>query len=219
MIMKKTYLLVMVAVALAICSCTKVEVMRVQGEVLAVKEVPKTAGSFMLPITVAGEEGLIWKVRPISKWLHADERWTENAYNVVVNYDSNESSMTSRNFARVGYLAVETLDQFVVDTVVVKQRGLTPSLKLMDVVAEANETKCEIPFNSNLTDECRPNMKFEALDSWVESIKYLGNGTHLEVVFSENNAVERSTEIKVVFTDAWGDDHETKCLLTQKGLE
>lgn len=218
--MNKTYLLVIVAAVLMFFGCTKVEVLEVQGVQLVEKEVPVTAGSFMLPVTVGGETKLAWKLRPLNNWLHVDNAdWNFNSKNVSIRYDSNESSMNVRNFARVGYLVLETYDEFEVDTIVVKQRGLTPSLKLADVVAEANVAKCEIPFNSNLTDECRPNMKFEAAEAWVESIEYLGNGTHLEVVFSENNAVERSTEIKAVFTDAWGDDHEAKCVLTQKGLE
>ena len=129
--MKKTYLLVIVAALFAAFSCTKVEVIDVQGEVIAVKEVPVTSGSFMLPITVTGESKLVWKVRPIHDWLHVDDaEWKQNAYNVIVRYDSNESSMNTRNFARVGHLVVETYDGFVADTVVVKQRGLTPSMKL-----------------------------------------------------------------------------------------
>jgi hypothetical protein len=217
--MKKTYLLVIMAAVMAICSCTKVEVIDVQGEVLAVKEVPVTAGTFQLPITVSGEEKLVWKARPVQDWLHVDDsEWKQNAYNVLVRYDSNESTATTRNFARVGQVVIETYDGFVADTIIVKQRGLTPSMKLSNVTVEASEVACEIPFNSNLTDACRPAMTFAANADWVESIEYMSNGTHLAVKFSANGAEERSANITVTFTDAWGVVSSTECVLTQKSF-
>ena len=219
-IMKKTYLLVIMAALFVMSSCTKVEYIKVTGRVLAEKEVPVQAGSFQLPITVNGEQKLVWKVRPVHNWLHVDDaEWKQNAYNVFVRYDSNESSMNNRNFARVGHLVVETYDGFVADTIVVKQRGITPSMKLSDVTIEASETKCLIPFNTNLTDACRPSISLSADQNWVESVVYLGNGQELEVTLAANDAAERSAHIKVLFVDAWGDPYEAECVLTQKGLE
>ena len=46
-IMNKTYLLSIIAAVLIMVGCTKVEVKNVQGEILAIKEVPATAGEFM----------------------------------------------------------------------------------------------------------------------------------------------------------------------------
>ena len=217
--MKKTYLLVIMAALFMISSCTKVEYIKVTGRVLAVKEVPVQAGTFQLPITV-NEDKLVWKVRPVHNWLHVDDaEWKQNAYNVFVRYDSNESSMNNRNFARVGHLVVETYDGFVADTIVVKQRGITPEMKLSDVTIEASETKCLIPFNTNLTDSCRPGITVSADENWVEGVEYLANGKELEVSLSANGGAERSTHVKVVFVDAWGEKHEAECVLTQKGLE
>ena len=217
--MKKTYLLVIMAALFLISSCTKVEYIKVTGRVLAVKEVPVQAGTFQLPITV-NENKLVWKVRPVHSWLHVDDaEWKQNAYNVFVRYDSNESSMNNRNFARVGHLVIETYDGFVADTVVVKQRGITPELKLSDVAIEASETKCLIPFNTNLTDACRPGITLSADVNWVEKIEYLSNGKELEVILAANGGAERSAHVKVVFVDAWGDAHEAECVLTQNGLE
>lgn len=218
-IMKKTYLLVIMAAMFVMSSCTKVEYIQVTGRVLAEKEVPVQAGTFQLPITV-NENKLVWKVRPINEWLHVDDgEWKQNAYNVFVRYDSNESSMNSRNFARVGHLVIETYDGFVADTVVVKQRGITPEMKLSDVTVEASETKCLIPFNTNLIDSCRPSITLSANENWVQGVEYLANGKELEVSFAANGGAERSAYIKVVFVDAWGDKHEAECVLTQKGLE
>lgn len=218
--MKKTYLLVIMAAVFAICSCTKVEYIEVTGQVLAVKEVPVAAGSFQLPITVENTNRLVWKVRPIHSWLHVDDSdWKQNAYNVTVRYDSNESSMNSRNFARVGHLVIETYDGFVADTVVVKQRGITPSMKLENVTVEALETKCLIPFNTNLTDACRPGITFSADADWVSGIEYLGNGKELEVGFTANDGIKRTANVTVLFVDAWGDEYKAECVLTQKGLE
>ena len=218
-IMKKTYLLVIMAAMFIMSSCTKVEYIQVTGRVLAEKEVPVQAGTFQLPITV-NENKLVWKVRPVHNWLHVDDaEWKQNAYNVFVRYDSNESSMNSRNFARVGHLVVETYDGFVADTIVVKQRGITPSMKLSDVTVEATETKCLIPFNTNLVDSCRPGITLSANENWVYGVEYLANGKELEGTLAANDGAERSAHVKVVFVDAWGDAHEAECVLTQKGLE
>ena len=217
--MKKTYLLSILVVVLAMFACTKVEVIDVQGEVLATKIVPKQEGSFQLPITVNGESRLIWRARPVSDWLHvADQNWKQNAYNLTVNYDSNESSMYSRKFARVGYVVVETYDSFVVDTIVVKQHGLTPFMELADTEVDGSETECEITLNSNLIDSCRPGMAFTADENWVKSIEYLACGTHLLVKFSANDGDERSANITVSFTDALGNTTTETCVLTQKAM-
>ena len=218
--MNKTYLLSIFVAALFMFGCTKVEVKDVQGEVLAVKKVPKTAGEFQLPVVVKGEPKLYWKARPASDWLHvADQNWKQNAYNLTVNYDSNESSAYVRNFARVGYVVIETYDGFVSDTIVVMQRGITPSMHLESKTVEASETECEIAFNSNLTDACRPGMAFTANENWVKSIEYLSCGTHLLVKLDANGGEERQATIKVSFTDAWGETTNAECLLTQQKAE
>lgn len=215
--MNKTYLLSIMVAVLLMFGCTKVEVMEKKGEVIAVKKVPKTAGEFQLPITVKGNPRLVWKARPISNWLHiADQNWKSNAYNLTVSYDSNESSMYTRNFARVGYIVVDTYDGFVSDTIVVMQRGITPYMSLASKSVEASETECKIEFNSNLTDECRPRMTFKANANWVHSIVYLGNGTHLLVKFAANDGEERQATISVSFTDACGETTNAECVLTQQ---
>ena len=218
--MNKTYLLVLATALLVLGSCTKVEVMEVQGEQLVEKVVPAEAGSFMLPVVSNEKEKFAWKLRSLSDWLHVDNsvlksEWNFNNQNVRINYDSNQSTTNNRNFARVGYLVLETYDMFEVDTIVVKQRGLTPSMKLSDVTVAADVEKYELPFNTNLTDQCRPGLTFSADKDWVKGITYLGNGTHLEVLFSENKGAERATEIEVVFTDAIGGVYTAKCVLTQ----
>ena len=215
-IMKKTSLLSIFVAVLAMFSCTKVEVIDVQGEVLAVKTVPKTAGQFQLPITVKNNPRLVWKARPVDNWLHvSDPSWKQNAYHLTVNYDSNESSMYDRNFARVGHVVIETYDGFVADTIVVKQRGITPFMQLADTTVEATETECEISFNSNLTDACRPGMTFTSDVDWVESIEYLSCGTHLLVKFAANEGETRQANINVSFTDACGETSNATCVLTQ----
>lgn len=218
-IMKRAYLLPLIIAIMAICSCTKVEVLEVTGGVIAEKEVPETAGEFFLPVTIPGAEKLVWRARAVSDWLHVmDSDWKQNSYNVSIAYDSNESTIYTRNFARVGHLVVESYDGFTVDTVLVKQRGITPFMKLEDTVVEASQTECEITFDSNLIDECRSGLRLSASESWVESIEYLSCGTHLLVKFAANGAAERQATIEVVFTDACGKSTNANCVLTQKAF-
>jgi hypothetical protein len=127
--------------------------------------------------------------------------------------------MYVRNFARVGHVVVETYDGFVADTIVVKQRGITPYMELANTTIEASETECEIAFNSNLTDACRPGMTIVADENWVESIEYLGCGTHLLVKVAANSGEERQANISLSFTDACGVTTNTTCVLTQKAGE
>ncbi len=216
--MNKTYLLSIFAALLMISGCTKVEVIDVQGETLVVKEVPVTADSFQLPIIVNETSRVVWKARSLSDWLHIaekDQTWKQNSYNITVYHDSNESSAYVRNFARLGHIVIETYDGFVADTIKVKQRGLTPFMQLKDTEVEALTTECEVEFNSNLTDACRPTMTFRADDDWVESIEYLGCGTHLLVKFSANGGETRETTLRVGFTDACDNYTEATCKLTQ----
>lgn len=217
--MRKTYLLSMIVALLAICGCTKVEVIDLQGQVLAVKTVEKSAGEFQLPITVNSENDLVWRARPISSWLHVkDETWKKGPYNVTIGYDSNESSMYSRNFARVGYVAIDTYDGFVTDTIIVKQRGLKPYMNMANVAVEASETECKVVFDSNLTDDCRLGLTLSADSEWVESIEYLGNGTELLVKFSANEGEERQTTLTARFVDACNEETSATCVLTQKAV-
>lgn len=217
--MKKAYLLSLVVTLLAVCSCTKVEVKSVQGKVIATKTVSQAAGEFQLPITVNDETDIVWKARAISDWLHVnDSDWKKNAYNITISYDSNESSMYLRNFARVGYVAIDTHDGFVTDTIVVMQRGIKPYMKLENTTVEASQTECKIVFDSNLIDDCRSGLTFEA-DEWVESIEYLDNGIELLVKFGANEWVERQATIKVIYTDACKEQTIATCVLTQKAFE
>lgn len=218
-IMKRAYLLLLILATLTIGGCTKVEVADVKGGTIAEKLVPETAGEFFLPVTVPSSTRLVWRARAISDWLHVkDANWKQNSYNLTVGYDSNESTPYSRNFARVGYLVVESYDGFTVDTVCVRQRGLAAYMSLADATVEASQTECEIAFDSNLIDDCRPRMQFSASEDWVESIEYLTCGTHLLVKLSANDAEERQATIKVLFTDLSGVSTTANCLLTQKAF-
>ena len=218
--MNKTYLLSIIAALLVMCGCTRVEVIDVQGEVIAVKEVPVTAGEFQLPVTVKNNPRLVWRARPVDSWLHVnDANWKQNAYNLTISYDSNESSMYTRNFARVGAVVIETYDGFVADTIKVKQRGITPYMMLENKTVEATETESEIAFDSNLTDACRPSMTFSADVNWVKKIEYLSCGTPLVVKFNANSREERQAVITVSFTDACGKTATTTCVLTQKAVQ
>ena len=219
-IMNKTYLLSLIVAVLAMCGCTKVEVKEMQGRVIATKIVAKTAGEFQLPVTVNNEPHLVWKARSLSEWLHVnDSEWKQNAYNVTVSYDSNESSMYLRNFARVGYVAIDTYDGFVTDTIVVMQRGITPYISMADTTVDASQTECRVTFDSNLIDDCRSGLTIEADVDWVDSIEYLGNGTELLVKFSANAGAERQATITALFTDACRETTKAICVLTQKAFE
>ena len=218
--MNKTYLLSLIIAVLAMCGCTKVEVKEVQGRVIATKIVAKSAGEFQLPITVNNEPHLVWKARSMSDWLHVnDSDWKQNAYNITISYDSNESSMYLRNFARVGYVAIDTYDGFVTDTIVVMQRGITPYISMSDVTVEASQTECRVVFDSNLIDDCRSGLTIKADEEWVDSIEYLGNGTELLVKLSANGGLtERKTTITATFTDACRETTKATCVLTQKSF-
>ena len=186
-----------------------------QGRIVAVRTVPVQEGSFIIPITTES----YLTCRPLNSWLHLSEtnqEWKQEAHNITIHYDSNESSLYTRKFARIGHLALESYDGFTVDTIVVKQKGLTPYMKLEDMEIEAYATECKIAFNTNLTDECRSSLTFSADRDWIHSINYLDDGCHLLFKFTANYGAERIANISAIFTDAWGETTEAKCMLTQK---
>ena len=53
----------------------------------------------------------------------------------------------------------------------------------------------------------------------MESIEYLGCGTHLLVKVAANSGEERQATISLSFTDACGVTTNTNCVLTQKAGE
>ena len=186
-----------------------------QGRIVAVRTVPVQEGSFIIPITTES----YLTCRPLNSWLHLSEtnqEWKQETHNITIHYDSNESSAFTRKFARIGHLALESYDGFTVDTIVVKQKGLTPYMKLEDMEIEAYATECKIAFNTNLTDECRSSLTFSADRDWILSINYLDDGCHLLFKFTANYGAERIANISAIFTDAWGETTEAKCMLTQK---
>lgn len=217
-IMNKTYLLTLMVALLAMSSCIKREVVGVQGKLLTVKEVPAEAGEFMVAVTVNEPEDVIWKARPIDNWLHVEDVLKKNNYAITIYYDSNESTENRRNFARVGRVVIDTYEGFTADTIIVKQRGLTPLMQLVDASVEASETECYINFNTNLTDDCRPTLTFEADAEWVESIEFCSNGTQLLVKLAANGGAERTATLTATFVDAWGNATTNTCVLTQKAL-
>lgn len=219
--MNKTYLLSIFAAALMVCSCTKNEVIRVTGRVIATAEVEAAAGEFMAAVTVGDNAKVAWKAVPVSNWLHVDDdRWMhDNA--VRVRYDSNESTQNSPKFARIGHVAITSHDGFVADTIVVYQKGQTPQLVFIneESVVEASEVECDILFSSNLIDECRPGITLTADANWVEKLELLPSGAHVRAYLAPNSGEERTATIKVAFKPAWGEVTETECKLTQKALE
>ena len=160
----------------------------------------------------------VWYAQAIDSWLSCDESLRINNYTITINHESNESTTYQRNFARVGRVAIKTYDGFVADTVIVRQRGLTPFLELKDTEIEASQTECEVVFNSNLTDACRPSLKFEADAEWVKGIEYFPDGVSLLVTLDESEGLERTANITATFVDAWGDKTVSTCTLTQKAL-
>lgn len=207
-------LLALLAVAMFVNSCTKVEVQVTQGEVIAVKDVPAQAGSFPAVILSQG----VWYAQAVDSWLSCDETLRKDNYTIVIGYESNESTGNTRKFARVGRVAIKTFDGFVADTIVVRQKGTPPFLKLNDTEIEASQTECEVLFNSNLTDACRPSLTFSASEEWVKHIEYFSDGVSLLLTLDESEGFERSATITARFVDAWGVETTSTCTLTQKAL-
>ena len=195
-------------------SCTK-EVLVTTGEVIAEKVVPAEAGKFHVAVTTTG----VWQATPVDSWLHVDEGLVNGDYAITISYDSNESTAARRNFNRVGYVVIATYDKYTADTIRVKQKGLTPFMKLQSVVVEATAERCSIPFDTNLTHEQHPMVVCRASEPWVRSVAINDSSTALNVELEANNGVERQSTIEVSFTDAWGEATTVYCTLTQKQSE
>ena len=208
--MKKILMISMVA-ALFVAGCTKIEVVRTQGSVIAEVEVSAEPGELPISVKTTG----VWSASDDSEWLHVDGDLKKDDYAIAIAYDSNESTDSRRNFCRVGRVIISTYDGFTADTIVVKQRGLTPFLSLQDTEMPAADSEYKVLFNTNLSAMQLPSMSFSADKDWVHSVEFGMDGASLLVKTSVNTGAAREAQITASFKDAWGEVTTTTCTLTQ----
>lgn len=201
------------AIVLLMAACTK-EVVGVSGRVIGEQYVSAEEGEFPIIVSM----NTVWTAQTMEDWLSISEDcegYIQGDYAVTVRYTSNQSTESRRNFNRLGHVIIRSYDGFKADTVLVKQRGLDPFVELQSAVVEG--TECQVKLNTNLTDEQRPNIVCKADDSWVRSVAMNDAKTALNITLAPNDSgAERTTIIRFVFTDAWGQGTEENCSLTQK---
>lgn len=209
--MKQKILIFSLVAALFAVGCTKIEVAQPQGSVIAEVEVTAEAGELPISVKTKG----VWSATSLTDWLHVDEELKKDNFSISVAYDSNESTESRRNFCRVGRVVVATYDGFTSDTIVVKQRGLTPFLSLQDTKMPAADKEYKVPFNTNLSAAQLPSMSFSANKEWIHSVEFGTDGASLLVKTSVNTGAAREAQLTASFKDAWGEVTTTTCTLTQ----
>lgn len=209
--MKHTLLLLSLAGALALCSCTK-EVLRTCGRVLGEKTVSSAEGDFLMLVTTDG----VWSAASLSSWITVDESLHKGRSTVRVQYASNASSFGDNRFNRLGKVVIVTWDGGQADTLVIRQRGLDPVFQSVgDAVVPLAKGRYSIAVSTNFSDRERPALTFAGGAPWMRDVSFGDDGQSILLDVDEARA-ERRADVTVRFIPEWGDPYTTVIPVTQK---
>lgn len=205
--------MILLSVSSVLASCVKWVDPDTTGRRIAERIVPVAASS--TSIYVAKDKDAVWTVSPSEDWLKVNfDGFVKGEYAVTVSCGSNESTPGRRNFARMGYVYVMSYDHVQCDTIVIKQRGITPVISMEDVMVSASQQSCLIPLETNLNDEQRPSVTFTCDRDWVSAMEIAPDNAHVSVLFSGTPSGE--AKLTMCYNPVWGDPASGSCSITIK---
>ena len=211
--MEKINEIISMALFLALSACTKWVDPVTEGSLIGEKTVPVTENMNTFPISIDG----VWRASASEKWLSVNfDGYVKGEYAVTIGCASNESTPGRRNFARKGYVFIETYDHTLRDTIVIKQAGLEPEMALEDVSVDASARECLIPLVTNLTDEQRPQISFTSDKPWAGEAAIASDNVHVAVALTGGAAAGEKAVVTMCYTPVWGDAVSTSCTITIK---
>lgn len=211
--MKKINAIISMALSLALSACTKWVDPVTTGSLIAEKTVPVTENRNTFPVNIDG----IWKASASEKWLSVNfAGYVKGEYAVTIGCASNESTPGRRNFARKGYVFIETYDHTLRDTIVIKQAGLKAEMALEDVIVDASARECLLPLVTNLTDEQRPQITFTSDKPWVGETAIAPDNVHVAVALTGGAAAGEEAVVTMCYTPVWGEAVSASCKITIK---
>ncbi len=191
-----------------------------------VVEVDTEAGDYNFKITTTGE----WKAAAANSvsrnWIDitgADHGVGDAT--LTLHYHANSG------FAREGRIAVKLLDAAVVDTIVIRQKGMTPHLSFRDEVVSVypvgGKVSAEIDTNltgsllERITVSSAPAPDGTAVAEWISSPELVVGTTLVNFTcerYIRENGSPREGYIKLSFVDDLGEQHSTLCKVSQSPM-
>lgn len=191
--------------------CSK-EVLVTSGKKLGERTVDADAGEFPVMVTTTGA----WQAYSLSDWIDVDESLHKDKGSFSVKYEANTSYYGKTLFNRLGKVVVATCDGAQADTLVLKQRGLDPSISFAaENVISLEGGAVSVNVQSNLGDTERSGLSFNSDAEWISGINWGADGKSISFTAQKGDS-QRSAVITVSFTPQWGEEYTAQCNIIQK---
>lgn len=171
--------------------------------------------------TIRVESDSPWQVRLTSEtreWVSVGESDTGGG-NTSGSFDVNYR--TNDGFPRRGTILVESGSRQVIDTVYLMQYGTTPLLQFLDKEYTYSSVSAtgECRIDTNIPEPNREQLACEVIypsEGPTDWIQVDDIAESLRFTVADNLAFEpRSAEIRLHFTDGWGETYTTACSISQ----
>ena len=213
--MKKMMMLI-AAVAIAASACQKVEPLTKDSQQIVY--VTADAGIYSFGVTTEGDWSVVMD-EDSKRWCEfSGPSYGSGQGAFSVKYNANIFEGVRRGLRRQAKFTVVTDDKFTSVTILFRQSGLAPHFEFRQDTYEidANVTESAIAINSNLSVYEVPQISYSVDGAWITSSELSHNGSEVKVYCSENNSGrERSAQIRISYTDCWGESFSDTATITQ----
>lgn len=118
--MRLNRLIIIILAFAAAVSCKEVPQAPTAGKRIGEIYVTAAPGSRSVLVKLDG----VWRVRPVSDWIHTDVNGREGEGAFTFTYDSNESDFINFRPVRRGAIVIQSLSTMVADTLCIIQQGI-----------------------------------------------------------------------------------------------
>ena len=210
----RTHLILLFPLLLAL-ACSDDEEITTSGRLLGIRTVPAEEGYLTVLVRADGE----WRVHTDASWLtvQPDSHFGTNTFTLY--YADNSSSLAHIRLNRQGRAFITRGGG--TDTLLIRQCGLPATLDLPTprIQIEAQGVpECSAVLSSNLSRSDALCIRLSTTAAWITNLRMADNGGSLLFsVMANSSAEERQAEIRISFTDDWGETVSALLTLTQKG--
>ena len=208
------YMLLCMTCAVATVSCDKEPEIRTQGSSLGTIEVSADEGHVSVAVNTSG----IWYVGEADHvgWISFDDTVGKDNGAFTVYYDSNKSDLVETHLRRMARIVVSTADKYTADTLYLKQNGVPAVLRFKESVIELPVASGEYSTDvtSNIPAGESGAIRIYPDQTWIRNVRFDNSS---KVGFTLDTAsAERSGNITLEFTDAWGETSRSVLEIIQK---
>ena len=149
-------------------------------------------------------------------WISFDDTVGKDNGDFTVYYDSNKSDLVETHLRRMARIVVSTADKYTADTLYLKQNGVPAVLRFKESVIELPVASGEYSTDvtSNIPAGESGAIRIYPDQAWIRNVRFDNSS---KVGFTLDTAsAERSGNITLEFTDAWGETSRSVLEIIQK---